>query len=66
MKLPKFLEKYEFFRMPKIAILFAFCALCPLQDSCLGNPMDRGAWQTAVHGVTKSQTRLSDFTSPPK
>jgi len=29
---------------------------------CLENPMDRGAWQAAVHGVTKSQTRLSDFT----
>ena len=26
------------------------------------NPMDRGAWQAAVHGVTKSQTLLSDFT----
>ena len=25
----------------------------PLQDSCLGNPMDRGAWQATVHGVTK-------------
>ena len=25
----------------------------PLQYSCLGNPMDRGAWQTEVHGVTK-------------
>ena len=23
----------------------------PLQDSCLENPMDRGAWQTTVHGV---------------
>ena len=34
----------------------------PLQYSCLENPMDRGAWQTTVHGVTKSQTRLSDFT----
>ena len=34
----------------------------PLQYSCLENPMDRGAWQAAVHGVTKSQTRLSDFT----
>ena len=31
-----------------------------LQCSCLGNPMDRGAWRAAVHGVTKSQTRLSD------
>ena len=24
-----------------------------LQYSCLGNPMDRGAWQAIVHGVTK-------------
>ena len=30
----------------------------PFQYSCLGNPMDRGAWQATVHGVTKSQTRL--------
>ena len=28
---------------------------------CLENSMDRGAWQSTVHGVTKSQTRLSDF-----
>ena len=34
----------------------------PLQYSCLENPMDRGAWWAPVHGVTKSQTRLSDFT----
>ena len=33
----------------------------PLQYSCLANPMD-GAWQVAVHGVAKAQTRLSDFT----
>ena len=33
-----------------------------LQYSCLENPMDRGAWWAAVHGVAKSQTRLSDFT----
>ena len=32
----------------------------PLQYSCLENPMDRGAWQATVHGVAKSQTRLSD------
>ena len=25
----------------------------PLQNSCLGNPMDRGAWQATVHGVAK-------------
>ena len=34
----------------------------PLQYSCLENPMDRGAWWVAVHGVTESQTRLSNFT----
>ena len=28
----------------------------PLQYSCLENPMDRGNWQTTVHGVAKSQT----------
>ena len=28
----------------------------PLQYSCLGNPMDRGAWQAIVHEVTKSLT----------
>ena len=33
-----------------------------LQYSCLENPMDRRAWEAAVHGVTKSWTRLSDFT----
>ena len=33
----------------------------PLQNSCLENPTDGGAWQAAVHGVTKSWTRLSDF-----
>ena len=34
----------------------------PLQYSCLENPMDRGAWWAAVHGVAKSRTRLRDFT----
>ena len=34
----------------------------PLQYCCPENPMDRGAWWAAVHGVAKSQTRLSDFT----
>ena len=33
----------------------------PLQYSGLENSMDRGAWQATVHGVTKSQIRLSDF-----
>ena len=34
----------------------------PLQCSCLENPMDKGAWQAAVHGVAEGRTRLSDFT----
>ena len=33
----------------------------PLQYSCLGNPMDRGAWWATVHGVTKSQTWLKQL-----
>ena len=31
----------------------------PLQYSCLGNPMDRGAWWAKVHGVEKNWTWLS-------
>ena len=34
----------------------------PLQYSCLENPMGRGAWKPAVHGVAEGRTRLSDFT----
>ena len=34
----------------------------PLQYSCLENPTDGGAWWAVVHGVAKSQTRLSNFT----
>ena len=34
----------------------------PLQHSCLENPVDRGAWKAAVHGVAEGWTRLSDFT----
>ena len=33
----------------------------PLQYSCLGNQVDRRAWQATVHGVTKSWTWLSNF-----
>ena len=33
----------------------------PLQYSCLDNSMERGDWQAIVHGVTKSQTWLSDW-----
>ena len=34
----------------------------PLQYSCLENPKDKGAWWAMVHSITKSRTRLSDFT----
>ena len=34
----------------------------PLQYSRLENPMNRGAWGTTVHGIAKSQTRLSEHT----
>ena len=34
----------------------------PHKYSCLENPMDEGAWWAAVHGVSKSWTRLSNFT----
>ena len=34
----------------------------PLQYPCLENPMDGGTWWAAVHGVAKSQIRLSVFT----
>ena len=32
----------------------------PFQYSCLENSVDRGAWRATVHGVAKSQARLSD------
>ena len=50
-----------------IAWIYSWCeptngSLLALQHSCLENPMDRGVWWAAVHGVTKSRTRLSHFT----
>ena len=44
-----------------LVILFREGNGTPLQYSCLENPIDRGAWWAAVHGVAKSRTRLSDF-----
>ena len=35
----------------------------PLQYSCLGNPMDRGAWWAIVHGVAKGQTQLKQLST---
>ena len=52
-----------------IYIIYVICIIYngegngnPLQCSCLENLMDGGAWWAVVHGVAKSQTRLSDFT----
>ena len=47
---------------PLVSILLGEGNGTPLQYSCLENPMDGGAWWAAVHGVTRSRTRLSDFT----
>ena len=35
----------------------------PLQDSCLENPVDRGAWWAAIYGVAQSRTRLKQLSS---
>ena len=60
---------YSFFATQSSFCLFTMPALLvgegngtPLQYYCLENPMDRGAWQAAGHGVARSRTRLSDFT----
>ena len=37
----------------------------PLQYSCLGNPMDRGAWQAVAHGVTRVRHNLATKLPPP-
>ena len=36
--------------------------MAPTPVLCLENPMDKGAWEAAVHGVPKSRTPLSNFT----
>ena len=38
----------------------------PFQYSCLGNPMNKGAWRATVHGVAKSQLQLSDYPTTPR
>ena len=37
----------------------------PLQYACLGIPMDRGAWQTRVHGIAKAGHGLATVPPPP-
>ena len=59
----------QFHRLFEFLLCFIFFRIfylpyngTPLQYSCLENSMDGGAWWAAVHGVTESWTRLSDFT----
>ena len=55
----------EFGGQERVGDLSESCLLegcSPLQYSCLENPVDRGAGWATVHGVVKSQTRLSNFT----
>ena len=53
-------EIYNFLTVPRIQ--YGEGNGTQLQDSCLENPMGGGTWWAAVHGVSNSQTRLSDFT----
>ena len=59
---------YHFLHFMLTCVLAPLWVLCgegngtPLQYSCLENPMDGGARWAAVHGIARSQTRLSDFT----
>ena len=45
-----------------IFCVYLYISGTPLQYSYLENPMDRGGWWAAVHGVASSRTQLSDFT----
>ena len=56
------MNTYKKVENKKVSITLRFFLIPLLQYSCLENPMDGGAWWAAVRGVTKSQTRLSDFT----
>ena len=49
-------------QIPRVTGKFGEGNGTPLQYSCLENPMDGETWWAAVHGVAKSQTRLSGFT----
>ena len=45
-----------------VAFLYGDGNGTPLQYACLENPMDGGAWKSAVHGVAEGRTQLSGFT----
>ena len=53
------MDTWSKFMMLQICICFHTQLIYYL---CLENPVDGGAWWAAVHGVARSQTRLSDFT----
>ena len=65
-----FFDRWNFVDIMKLRILIWIILECPfgegngtpLQYSCLENPMDGEVWWAAVHGATKSWTRLNDFT----
>ena len=61
----RLLDSYLILRVPLLVQPYSFLYGVgngnPLQYSCLENPMSRGAWQAAAHGVARSQTRLSDL-----
>ena len=60
---PTLLQPHGLYSPPGSSSVHGISVLgTPLQYSCLENPMDRGAWWAAVHGVAKSRTWLSDFT----
>ena len=56
------LQQYVSCELPDVQAGFRKGNGNPLQYSCLENSMDGGAWWAAVHGLARSQTRLSDFT----
>ena len=53
---------FKFFKCAKLGYFVGEGNGIPLQYSCLANPMERGVWKASVHGVTRSQTQLSDST----
>ena len=55
-------EKFDIKAYFPIGVTLVFMFFTHVHVSILENPMDGGAWQAAVHGVTKSRTRLSNFT----
>ena len=51
---------YAIYYILLLSVVFLPSLSNPLQYSCLEDPTNRGTWQATVHGVAKSQTRLSN------